>query len=100
MMKAQTIILTKQNYQRYILYICTEYAVLIGLFLRLFVAWFLPWILDHNSHFLPGVDYTDIDLYVPMFFIIVMFHVFTFCTFCDVSSSNITFLLYCFYTEK
>jgi hypothetical protein len=50
--------------QRYILYICTEYSIWIGLVLRLFLAWFLPWLLDHNTQFLPGVDYTDIDLYV------------------------------------
>ena len=42
--------------------IITKYSVWIGLFLRLFIAWFLPWMMDQNSYL--GVDYTDIDLYV------------------------------------
>ena len=40
-----------------------KYAVWIGLFVRLFLAWFLPWMMDQNPAV--GVDYTDIDLYVP-----------------------------------
>lgn len=44
-------------------YLATEYAVIIGLVLRLFLAWFLPWLLD-DERFIPGVAYTDIDFYV------------------------------------
>ena len=44
-------------------YLATEQAVIIGLALRLFLAWFLPWLLD-DERFLPGVAYTDIDFYV------------------------------------
>ena len=40
-----------------------EYAPWIGLVLRLFLAWFLPWLLD-NGRWLPGVSYTDIDFLV------------------------------------
>ena len=36
-----------------------------GLALRLFLAWFLPWLLDGGrGGVLPGVKYTDIDFYV------------------------------------
>jgi len=35
--------------------------VMVGLLIRLFVAWFLPWLLD-SERFIPGVAYTDIDL--------------------------------------
>lgn len=45
------------------IYILSEHAVVIGLCLRLFLAWVLPWLLD-NERFIPGVAYTDIDLYV------------------------------------
>lgn len=41
--------------------ILTRHAVLLGLVVRLWVAWFLPWLLD-DGRFLPGVAYTDIDL--------------------------------------
>jgi phosphatidylinositol glycan class M len=40
-----------------------EYAPWIGLFRRLFLAWFLPWLLD-DGRWLPGVSYTDIDFLV------------------------------------
>lgn len=40
-----------------------EYAPWIGLILRLFLAWFLPWLLD-DGRWLPGVSYTDIDFLV------------------------------------
>lgn len=40
-----------------------ENAVGVGLFLRLFLAWFLPWLLD-DGKLLPEVHYTDIDFYV------------------------------------
>lgn len=40
-----------------------EYAPWIGLLLRLFLAWFLPWLLD-DGRLLPGVSYTDIDFLV------------------------------------
>ena len=39
----------------------SRHAVPIGLLLRLFTAWFLPWLLD-EERILPGVAYTDIDL--------------------------------------
>ena len=41
----------------------SEKAVWIGLIVRLFLAWFLPWALD-DERFIPGVAYTDIDYYV------------------------------------
>lgn len=44
--------------------ILTVHAVAIGLLLRILLAWLLPWLLDHER-FIPGVAYTDIDLYVP-----------------------------------
>lgn len=44
-------------------FLATEHAVIIGLALRLFLAWFLPWLLD-DERFIPGVAYTDIDFYV------------------------------------
>ncbi|GAX15380.1 phosphatidylinositol glycan, class M [Fistulifera solaris] len=44
-------------------FLATEHAVILGLTLRLFLAWFLPWLLD-NERFIPGVAYTDIDFYV------------------------------------
>ena len=40
-----------------------EHAFFIGLTLRLFLAWFLPWLLD-DGRFIPGVAYTDIDYLV------------------------------------
>ena len=40
-----------------------ENAVLVGLVLRLFLAWFLPRFLD-DGKLIPGVHYTDIDFYV------------------------------------
>ena len=40
-----------------------EYAPWIGLFMRLFLAWFLPWLLD-GGRWLAGVSYTDIDFLV------------------------------------
>jgi phosphatidylinositol glycan class M len=40
-----------------------EHAVLIGLIVRLFLAWFLPWLMD-DGKLLPEVSYTDIDFYV------------------------------------
>ncbi len=44
-------------------FLATEHAVILGLTLRLVLAWFLPWLLD-NERFIPGVAYTDIDFYV------------------------------------
>lgn len=46
-----------------ILNFATDNAVIIGLALRLFLAWSLPWLLD-DERFIPGVAYTDIDFYV------------------------------------
>jgi hypothetical protein len=43
--------------------ILTEYPVTIGLLLRLGLAWLLPTLLD-DGKLLPGVAYTDIDLWV------------------------------------
>jgi len=40
-----------------------DYAPWIGLSVRLFLAWFLPWLLD-GGRYLPGVSYTDIDFLV------------------------------------
>jgi hypothetical protein len=40
-----------------------DHAVVIGLVVRLFLAWLLPLLLD-SERFIPGVAYTDIDLYV------------------------------------
>lgn len=40
-----------------------EQAVWIGLALRMFLAWFLPWLLD-DGKLIPEVSYTDIDFYV------------------------------------
>jgi hypothetical protein len=40
--------------------IITAHSLWIGLFLRLLIAWFLPWMMDQNPTI--GVDYTDIDL--------------------------------------
>ena len=37
--------------------------MLVGLVLRLFLAWFLPFLLD-DGRFIPGVAYTDIDYLV------------------------------------
>ena len=39
----------------------TRHPVWVGLVLRLWLAWFLPWLLD-DGRYLPGVAYTDIDL--------------------------------------
>ena len=46
-----------------ILSFLAEHAVLVGLVLRLFLAWFLPFLLD-DGRFIPGVAYTDIDYLV------------------------------------
>ncbi len=40
-----------------------KYSPWIGLFLRLVLAWLLPWLLDEGN-LLPGVSYTDIDFLV------------------------------------
>jgi phosphatidylinositol glycan class M len=40
-----------------------EHAVWVGLVLRFFLAWFLPWLLD-DGRFIPEVAYTDIDFHV------------------------------------
>ncbi|KAL3934657.1 MAG: hypothetical protein SGARI_003294 [Bacillariaceae sp.] len=40
-----------------------SYSPWIGLFLRLLLAWFLPWALD-DGRLIPGVSYTDIDFFV------------------------------------
>jgi hypothetical protein len=45
--------------------ILTEYPVTIGLLLRLGLAWLLPVLLD-DGKLVPGVAYTDIDLWVPL----------------------------------
>ena len=37
------------------------HPVWVGLVLRVWLAWFLPWLLD-DGRYLPGVAYTDIDL--------------------------------------
>ena len=47
--------------------IITLHSVWIGFIIRLFIAWFLPWMMDQNP--LLGVDYTDIDLYVRVTYI-------------------------------
>jgi phosphatidylinositol glycan class M len=41
----------------------TDYPFLIGLSIRIFIAWFLPLLLD-EAGILPGVAYTDIDYHV------------------------------------
>jgi phosphatidylinositol glycan class M len=41
----------------------TEHSVVVGLVVRLFLAWFLPWLLD-DGRFIQGVAYTDIDFLV------------------------------------
>jgi hypothetical protein len=41
--------------------VLTRHSVLVGLLVRLALAWFLPWFLD-DERFIPGVAYTDIDL--------------------------------------
>lgn len=46
-----------------IVILLAEHSVLIGLLLRLFLAWFLPWLMD-DGRLLPEVSYTDIDFYV------------------------------------
>jgi len=43
-----------------LLRILTRHSFVVGLFLRLFLAWFLPFLLD-SERFIPGVAYTDID---------------------------------------
>ena len=40
-----------------------QYTISIGLFIRIFLAWLLPWLLD-SGRLLPGVAYTDIDYLV------------------------------------
>jgi GPI mannosyltransferase 1 subunit M len=40
-----------------------QHAVWIGLIVRLFLAWFLPFVLD-GGRLIPGVSYTDIDFFV------------------------------------
>jgi phosphatidylinositol glycan class M len=40
-----------------------EHSLVIGLVVRLFLAWFLPWLLD-DGHLIPEVSYTDIDYLV------------------------------------
>jgi hypothetical protein len=40
-----------------------NHAVVIGLVVRLFLAWLLPLLLD-SERYIPGLAYTDIDLYV------------------------------------
>jgi phosphatidylinositol glycan class M len=46
-----------------ILNLLSERAVWVGLFIRIFLAWFLPWALDDEG-LVPGVAYTDIDYHV------------------------------------
>lgn len=41
----------------------STHAVLLGLVIRLVLAWFLPWLLD-DERLIPGVAYTDIDYHV------------------------------------
>ena len=45
------------------LYLLERYSVAAGLGLRLFLAWFLPWLLDVRG-VVPGVAYTDIDYHI------------------------------------
>jgi len=48
-----------------VIQLLTDYPFVIGLSIRLFLAWFLPWLLDDgNNWLLPGVAYTDIDYHV------------------------------------
>lgn len=42
---------------------CVRYPFLLGLMLRIFLAWFLPLLLD-DGQWIPGVAYTDIDYHV------------------------------------
>ena len=42
-----------------------RYPFVVGLAVRLVLAVLLPWMLD-SGRFIPGVAYTDIDLYVDM----------------------------------
>lgn len=37
-----------------------DHGVILGLVVRFFLAWFLPWLLD-DGKFIPEVAYTDID---------------------------------------
>lgn len=46
-----------------ILKILEDHAVLIGLLIRLILAWFLPWLFDVRG-VVPGVAYTDIDYHI------------------------------------
>jgi phosphatidylinositol glycan class M len=46
-----------------ILNLLSERSIWVGLFIRLGLAWFLPWALDDEG-LLPGVAYTDIDYHV------------------------------------